>query len=133
MVHQGLIIYVDDKHWIKAGLEMEQGVPRMSCVATNEVSDWSYVTHPRTKDVCMRVHARLYKKGTFMECKIEYMDEKGDWQFLREPVISCARQDGKSMAFTLQFGLMCCAPTKKEGDASSMRATFTHLETLEYE
>jgi len=59
----GLMIYVDDKHWIKAGIEMEEGIPRMSCVVTNEVSDWSYFTHPRTKDVSMRVHSRLYKQG----------------------------------------------------------------------
>ena len=37
----GLIVYVDEDHWLKAGIEVVDGIPRLSCVVTNNYSDWS--------------------------------------------------------------------------------------------
>ena len=31
----GLFVRVDDEHWIKAGIEVVDGKPRLSCVVTN--------------------------------------------------------------------------------------------------
>ncbi|GAX21483.1 hypothetical protein FisN_10Hh063 [Fistulifera solaris] len=64
----GIFIRCDPEHWIKTGIEVVDGTPRLSCVVTNEFSDWStqhwesfrHLT-PDTilvQDVEMRVHCR---------------------------------------------------------------------------
>jgi regulation of enolase protein 1 (concanavalin A-like superfamily) len=35
------MVYFDEKHWIKAGIEIIDDIPRLSCVVTNENSDLS--------------------------------------------------------------------------------------------
>ena len=37
----GLLLYIDDKHWMKAGIEYCDGLARLSVVVTNGYSDWS--------------------------------------------------------------------------------------------
>jgi regulation of enolase protein 1 (concanavalin A-like superfamily) len=37
----GIMIRLDHEHWIKAGIEVVDLVPRLSCVVTNAYSDWS--------------------------------------------------------------------------------------------
>lgn len=40
----GLMIYLDDKHWLKAGnagIEYNDGQPMIGSVLTNELSDWA--------------------------------------------------------------------------------------------
>lgn len=37
----GLMIYLDEKHWLKAGIEYNDGQPMIGSVLTNEVSDWA--------------------------------------------------------------------------------------------
>ena len=38
----GIMVLVDENTWVKAGIEYTDGVPRLSCVVTNEgYSDWS--------------------------------------------------------------------------------------------
>lgn len=35
------MIYLDQKHWIKAGIEYNDGQPMIGSVVTNELSDWA--------------------------------------------------------------------------------------------
>ena len=37
----GLIVRFDEEHWLKTGIEVVDGIPRLSCVVTNGYSDWS--------------------------------------------------------------------------------------------
>lgn len=37
----GLMIYLDEKHWIKTGIEYNDEQPMIGSVVTNEVSDWA--------------------------------------------------------------------------------------------
>ena len=37
----GLFVRLSEEHWIKAGIEVVDGTPRLSCVVTNGHSDWS--------------------------------------------------------------------------------------------
>ena len=37
----GLVVRIDPEHWLKTGIEVVDGVPRLSCVVTNGFSDWS--------------------------------------------------------------------------------------------
>lgn len=36
----GLMIYLDEKHWLKTGIEFNDGQPMISSVVTNKFSDW---------------------------------------------------------------------------------------------
>jgi len=37
----GLLVYIDESHWMKCGIEYCDGMPRLSVVVTNTFSDWS--------------------------------------------------------------------------------------------
>lgn len=43
----GIMVLVDDRTWVKAGIEFTDGSPRLSCVVTNDgYSDWSTQSWP---------------------------------------------------------------------------------------
>ena len=45
--HAGVIILIDDRTWVKAGIEFVDGVPRLACVVTMDgFSDWSTSAWP---------------------------------------------------------------------------------------
>ena len=119
----GLMVYVDDTHWIKAGIEFENGAPQMSCVVTNNQSDWNYLLWPDATDVKVRVLFQRY--DTVCECKVEY-EQNGVWTLLREAPLSLPN----GCDTVVSVGLMCCAP-KKEGEAG-MNATFSYVKFKQY-
>mmetsp|Transcript_25580 Transcript_25580/g.43125 ORF Transcript_25580/g.43125 Transcript_25580/m.43125 type:complete len:322 (+) Transcript_25580:50-1015(+) len=51
----GLMVYIDDAHWVKAGIEYTDGAPRLSVVVTNVFSDWSTQPWPSTS-ARLRLH-----------------------------------------------------------------------------
>ncbi|GAB5353890.1 hypothetical protein AAMO2058_000073000 [Amorphochlora amoebiformis] len=112
----GIIVYIDPKNWIKAGIEMEKGVPRMSCVVTQGQSDWSYFTwNQDLNDIKLRLTANLYKKDNIVDCLIEYYDAKKQWQFLREAPLRIPEKEveKEEIKSDIWLGCMCCAPQKK--------------------
>jgi len=40
----GLLVYIDDNHWMKCGIEFCDGISRLSVVVCNNYSDWSTQT-----------------------------------------------------------------------------------------
>ncbi len=56
----GLMVYVDNRHWLKAGIEYEDGAANMSCVVTNGESDWNYFSWPTAADVSIRMELERY-------------------------------------------------------------------------
>jgi regulation of enolase protein 1 (concanavalin A-like superfamily) len=52
------MIYFDEKHWLRAGIEIIDDIPRLSCVVTNDNSDFSLQTW---KDTSLRI--RITQKG----------------------------------------------------------------------
>jgi len=52
------MVYFDDKHWLKAGIEIIEDIPRLSCVVTNENSDLSVQTWKETN-----LRIRITQKG----------------------------------------------------------------------
>ncbi len=65
----GLMVYVDDLHWLKAGIEYECGAPNMSCVVTNGESDWNYFPWSSAENVALR--AELVLCGSVLACKVK--------------------------------------------------------------
>ena len=115
--HAGLIIFVDDKHWLKAGYEIVDDTHLMSCVVTNDQSDWNCLNWVSSKDITVKVS--VYRYELFVECKVEYKD--GDeWKFLRETPLFLSVRNADVF-----FGLMCCGPQQKT--ANGMEAVFHNL------
>ena len=124
----GIIVLADDKHWLKAGIEYEaDGKPKMSCVVTNDASDWSYFTWPTSTGVAIRCTCVQYRESRpkVCECLVEYKSEAGEWVFLRESPLLLTDEISEEV----RVGLMCCAP-KKEG-REGMSVVFENFKLLQ--
>ncbi|XP_050555699.1 uncharacterized protein LOC118276840 [Spodoptera frugiperda] len=98
----GLMIYFDDKHWLKAGIEyMHGGQPMIGSVLTNERSDWGtgvFTGNPR------KFYMRMSRKGD-VAC-VKYSADKERWTLLRLcPLPRCGAP--------CLVGAMCCTPTRR--------------------
>lgn len=98
----GLMIRLDEKNWIKTGIEYVKGVQNVSAVVTRDVSDWSVV--PR-QDSPAAVWLTLLRKGDFVE--IQYSFDNKDFKMLR--LAYFPPTPGRKV----QIGLMCAAPDGK--------------------
>ena len=117
----GMMVYSNDRHWLKAGIEVEGDAPQMSCVITDGESDWSYKTWPTTKDIQIRVLGTMFNR--VCECKVEYFVKgDGEWCFLREGSISLTNEGAG-----VSVGVMCCAPKKEHLDEEGMDVVFKSL------
>lgn len=95
----GLMIRVDAKNWLKAGIEHGDGQCFLSAVVTRDYSDWSVTSLPSCPD---RVWLRVSRTGesvdiqasldgeTFQMMRITHLPSGGGWR----------------------VGPTCCAPTQ---------------------
>lgn len=110
LFHQaGLMVRIDEKNWIKTGIEYVDGVQNVSAVVTREVSDWSVV--PRT-DSPESVWLKLLRKGDFVQ--IEYSFDGKEYHMLR---LAYFPPNVKA-----QIGMVAAAPGKQ-----SFSVTFDHF------
>ncbi|WP_110054834.1 DUF1349 domain-containing protein [Chitinophaga sp. S165] len=76
LFHQaGLMVRIDEKNWIKTGIEYVDGVQNVSAVVTREVSDWSVV--PR-HDSPASIWLKLLRKNDYVEIKYSFDGVKYD-------------------------------------------------------
>jgi len=99
----GLLIHYNNEYWLKCGIEYCDGKFGLSCVNTNQFSDWStneYLTNQLT--------IQVYKLNNdiVVEAKV---DEQ--WQFVR----ICHLSSEISNASNVKVGVYCCSPTEKGG------------------
>ena len=79
LYHQaGLMIRIDEKNWIKTGIEFVDGKQNLSAVVTREASDWSVV--PRS-DSPKSIWLRLQRHKDAVQ--IEYSLDDANWSMLR--------------------------------------------------
>lgn len=114
----GIMVYVDDKHWLKAGIEMENDVANMSAVVTNMESDWNLFVWP-TKAAQVQVTVKRYRG--LCECEVACVDESGAWYVYRDAYINLTDDEAE-----VRVGVMCAAP-KKENDDDGMEAFFKSM------
>jgi regulation of enolase protein 1 (concanavalin A-like superfamily) len=77
----GAFVYIDETHWLKAGIEWADGAPRLSCVCCNVFSDWSVMPWEGTA-AKIRLHKVNQGQALVMEANtLDGGDD--DWQFVR--------------------------------------------------
>lgn len=110
LFHQaGMMVRIDEKNWIKTGIEYVDGVQNVSAVVTREFSDWSVV--PRT-DSPKSVWLRLKRKNDFVQ--VEYSFDDKEFHMLRLAYFP--------PKVKVQIGMVAAAPGKE-----NFSVTFDHF------
>ena len=110
LFHQaGLMIRIDDKNWIKTGIEYVDGKQNVSAVVTREVSDWSVVTR---SDNPASIWLRLQRHGDAVQ--IEYSLDNETWSMVRLAYFP--------PSVAVKIGMVAAAPGKE-----SFSVTFDHF------
>jgi uncharacterized protein len=106
----GLMLRIDERNWIKTGIEYTDGLMHFSVVVTRGLSDWSVVPLPdaRPSD---ELRVRLTRHGDAI--RIQYMLNGANWQMARLAPFS----DTPAHA-----GIMACSPQRRD-----FAATFTDI------
>ncbi|MFE7189525.1 DUF1349 domain-containing protein [Kitasatospora sp. NPDC057541] len=106
----GLMIRVDAGTWIKAGVEMNDGVPHVGAVVTRGVSDWSLAPVPDWRG--QEVTVRASRSGDAVT--IRARSGSGPWQLVR---LAPLAPDAPATA-----GPFCCSPER-----DGLRVRFTRF------
>lgn len=104
----GIMIFIDDHQWMKTGIEYVDGHPRMSCVVTNQMSDWSTQPWSGLSNIHMRVS--YIRESVVVECG------SGEEQLGFIRIAPLPPTQGSPPT---RVGPFCCAPT-----GPGMTATF---------
>jgi regulation of enolase protein 1 (concanavalin A-like superfamily) len=92
----GIMLRVDEKHWIKTGIEYVDGMQNLSAVVTHDYSDWSVLPWKEPADVLqMKVERRSEAIQIF------YLNEESQYTLLRMTYLPNT---------TIQVGVMCASP-----------------------
>lgn len=92
----GIMLRVNEKHWIKAGIEYVETVQHLSAVVTHEYSDWSVTPLPHPPEV---LQLRVERRQDTIH--IAYQNEAGNFSQFRLATLP---------AETIQVGLMGASP-----------------------
>lgn len=71
------MVRLSAEQWIKTGIEVVDGVPRVSCVVTNTFSDWSTQAW-ESNTLTMRLH-----RINVHDFVVEYKATSGKWMLMR--------------------------------------------------
>lgn len=95
----GLMVRVDERTWLKAGVEWSDGAPQLSVVATRDLSDWSMRAVPAWADREVNIRASLVADTVNVRARCD-----GAWSLERVAPLPVT---GPVLA-----GPMLCAPTR---------------------
>ncbi|MGW1061975.1 DUF1349 domain-containing protein [Micromonospora rubida] len=96
----GVLVRVDERNWVKAGVEVSDGQPQVGAVVTREFSDWSVAPVPdwSGRDVTVRVS----RGGDALTVRARAGGEP--WRLVR---VAPLAPDAVATA-----GPYCCAPSR---------------------
>ena len=103
----GLMLQLDEEHWLKAGVESVDGRRMLSAVVTRSFSDWSTVPAFEAPDPLL---LRLSRHGTAV--RVEWATDNGFAMFRLAYL--------PERAAPALIGLMCCSPER-----AGLEVTFT--------
>lgn len=95
----GLMLRVDEKTWIKAGIEYVGGQQMLSAVVTRDFSDWSTMPLERPSDW---VTIRATRQGTAV--RLEWSDGASPFRLFRLAYLPASP--------SILVGPMCCSPER---------------------
>ena len=103
----GLMLRIDEKNWIKTGIEFTDGLMHFSVVVTRRVSDWSVTPLPdaRPED---EIHIRLTRHGDAV--RVQYSIGGTSFQLARLAPFS----DADALV-----GVMACSPERGGFEATA--------------
>ncbi|MEQ1953388.1 DUF1349 domain-containing protein [Mesorhizobium sp. CN2-181] len=105
----GLMLRVDERNWIKTGIEFTDKLMHFSVVVTREISDWSMIPLPgATRESEVRV--RLTRHDDVV--RVQFSIDGSPWQMARLAPFSDA---------DASVGVMACSP-EREGFRARFRA-----------
>jgi regulation of enolase protein 1 (concanavalin A-like superfamily) len=99
----GAMIRVDDRHWLKAGIEFVDGSPRLSTVVTLEYSNWAVAELPPD---CTELALLLARRGDSVEVRYRIGGRAADSGAMQLASIVYLPPGQPALA-----GAMCAAPT----------------------
>ena len=107
----GLMLYLDERNWIKTGIEYTDGMMHFSAVVTRDVSDWSVIPLPQaTREQELRVRLTRHDDAV----RIQYGIGAMEWQMARLAPFPPANA---------RAGVMACSPQR-----AGFRAVFEDIE-----
>ena len=95
----GVLVRADERHWVKAGVEVSDGAPQLGAVATRGVSDWSVAPVPDWAGCVVTVRAS--REGDALTVRAR---AAGPWQLVRVAPLD--------PSLTWLAGPYACAPTR---------------------
>lgn len=96
----GLAVFVDDEHWIKAGVEFSDGHPQLGAVVTVGASDWSTGRVDDWVGSAVTVRASRFADAVVIRARSSI---DGQWRLVR--VARFPHEQAR-------IGPMVCAPTR---------------------
>jgi regulation of enolase protein 1 (concanavalin A-like superfamily) len=96
----GLMVRVDERNWIKTGIEYTDRLMHFSVVVTREVSDWSVIPLPDAKPES-EVRVRLTRHDNAV--RIQYAVDGSHWRMARLAPF---------FAGDAHVGVMACSPER---------------------
>jgi regulation of enolase protein 1 (concanavalin A-like superfamily) len=95
------MLRIDERNWIKSGIEYTDGLMHFSVVVTREVSDWSVIPLPQATPAD-EIHVQLTRHGDAV--RVQFKVGGGDvWQMARLCPFSAA---------DASVGVMACSPQR---------------------
>lgn len=93
------MLMVDESHWLKAGIEFNDGAPAIGSVLTLGHSDWATGVFPGNANLFW---IRLTRKGDSL--RLQYSADGKTWPLLRLAHFPVANK--------CRVGVMCCTPQR---------------------
>jgi regulation of enolase protein 1 (concanavalin A-like superfamily) len=119
----GLCVRLDNEHWVKTGIEVVDGEPRLSCVVYNGYSDWSTQPWP---EPALRI--RLHKIGNSLVVEAGAKGADSSLAFIRiahlslsqgmsdDPLAAVSCDEGAAApAGSVWMGVFACCPEDQDG------------------
>lgn len=96
----GLMLRIDQRNWVKAGIEYTDGLMHFSVVVTRELSDWSVIPLPHATSAD-RVRVRMTRHDDAL--RVQFAVGENGWQMARLAPFSAA---------DARVGVMACSPQR---------------------
>ncbi|HLP23007.1 MAG TPA: DUF1349 domain-containing protein [Microbacteriaceae bacterium] len=97
----GVLVWSDDRNWVKAGVEFADGAPQLGAVVTRELSDWSVAPVPEWQG--HEVVVRASRSGDALTVRARRADET-EWRLVRLAPLDPARE--------WRAGLLVASPSR---------------------